>query len=373
MRKVMPHVFISYVRENRDVVDRLASELTSRGVAVWLDRNKIEPGARWRDAIKNAIQSGNFFLACFSRESNERYRSYMYEELTLAVDELRQRPSSRTWFIPVIINETTIPAQRISSVEDLSDIQALRLYENWRHGVERILRVIKYDDPVAARVYSLIDAFRRPFHHERLFALQQLGSIGSAAADAVPALAEALKDQNAEVRQSAADALGRIGPAAADAVPVLVEALKDQNAHVRRSAAKALRGIGPAAVPALAEALKDQDAEVRQSAADALGGIGPAAVPALAEALKDQDTDVRHSAADALRRIGPAAAGAVPALAEALKDQDTDVRQSAAYALERIGPAAAGAVPALVEALKDQDEDVRWCAAHALESLRQNS
>jgi hypothetical protein len=57
----MPHVFISYVRENGNLVDRLASELKSRGVTVWLDRNDIEPGARWRDAIKNAIRDGKFF------------------------------------------------------------------------------------------------------------------------------------------------------------------------------------------------------------------------------------------------------------------------------------------------------------------------
>src|ERR1700731_2231580 len=54
--RFMPHVFISYVRENKDVVDRLEAELSSRGVRVWLDRNNIEPGARWPDAIKNAIR-----------------------------------------------------------------------------------------------------------------------------------------------------------------------------------------------------------------------------------------------------------------------------------------------------------------------------
>jgi hypothetical protein len=61
-------------------------------------QKKIEPGARWPDAIKNAIRDGKFFLACFSREFNERDRSYMNEELTLAIDELRERPSSRSWF-----------------------------------------------------------------------------------------------------------------------------------------------------------------------------------------------------------------------------------------------------------------------------------
>ena len=51
----MAHVFISYVHQKRDVVDRLAKELRNRGVTVWLDRDDIEPGARWRDAIKKAI------------------------------------------------------------------------------------------------------------------------------------------------------------------------------------------------------------------------------------------------------------------------------------------------------------------------------
>jgi hypothetical protein len=33
------------------------------------------------------------------REFNERDRTYMNEELTLAIDELRERPSSKTWFV----------------------------------------------------------------------------------------------------------------------------------------------------------------------------------------------------------------------------------------------------------------------------------
>jgi HEAT repeat protein len=92
----------------------------------------------------------------------------------------------------------------------------------------------------------------------------------------VPALAEALKDQSADIRRSAAQALREIGPAAADAVSALAEALKDQNADVGRSAADALREIGPTSadvVPVLAEALKDQNVDIRLSAADILGGI----------------------------------------------------------------------------------------------------
>jgi hypothetical protein len=98
------HVFISYVRENRKVVDQLAKELRDSGATVWLDRNDIEPGARWRDAIKKAIRSGKYFIACFSKEYRGRDRTYMGEEITIAIDELRIRPHDKTWFIPVLLN-----------------------------------------------------------------------------------------------------------------------------------------------------------------------------------------------------------------------------------------------------------------------------
>ena len=47
------HVFISYVRENQDQVDRFCHELESHGVNVLLDRNDIKRGARWKNAISS--------------------------------------------------------------------------------------------------------------------------------------------------------------------------------------------------------------------------------------------------------------------------------------------------------------------------------
>jgi HEAT repeat protein len=159
----------------------------------------------------------------------------------------------------------------------------------------------------------------------------------------------------------------------ADVAPALAEALKDADPDVRDAAAITLKWIGPSAevVPALAEVLNDKGyfRRERQRAAYALGRFGPAAadaVPALAQALKDKSSDISIAAANALEAIGPAAA---PALAEALKDADSDVRLAAAYAFGAIGPAAADAAPALAEALKDADPNVRDAAAYALESI----
>ncbi|MEM3071821.1 MAG: HEAT repeat domain-containing protein, partial [Candidatus Anstonellales archaeon] len=67
--------------------------------------------------------------------------------------------------------------------------------------------------------------------------------------------------------------------------------------------------IGKPAVPALIDALKDENWDVRYRAAKALGEIAEkggdcsAAVPALIDALKDNDWSVRYRAAKALGKI----------------------------------------------------------------------
>lgn len=121
------HVFVSYVRENRAIVDRLCDALSARGVKVWLDRNQIAPGTRWRDATRTAIRHGQHFIACFSKEYASRARTYMNEELILAIDELRQRKTDRAWFIPVLLSECDVPARNIGGGETLLDVQWVSL------------------------------------------------------------------------------------------------------------------------------------------------------------------------------------------------------------------------------------------------------
>ena len=132
---VQTYAFISYVRENKDIVDRLAEELQSYGVKVWLDRNDILPGQRWQDAIKNAIQDGAFFIACFSKELEERRRAYEHEDLLLAIDVLRKMPRDRVWFIPVLLNEAKMPPHRITASETLDKFHVIKLHEGFDKGV----------------------------------------------------------------------------------------------------------------------------------------------------------------------------------------------------------------------------------------------
>jgi len=156
------HVFISYVRDNSDIVDRLATDLRHLGIEVWLDRNNIMPGQRWRTAIRKAIQQGAFFIACYSQELNQRQETYMHSELRLAVDRLRNMPNDRVWFIPVFLNKTDIPSHDISNHETLADINTVALFADWDAGVLDILRAMRLDDPEHRRVVHLISLIR---HH----------------------------------------------------------------------------------------------------------------------------------------------------------------------------------------------------------------
>jgi len=217
-----------------------------------------------------------------------------------------------------------------------------------------------------------------------------LGQIGKGAEDAVPVLIQALRDQDKYVRRDAAGALEEIGTPRAiksakdhyrmvvtlgwigseDEVPALIQALQNEDKDVRVNAVVTLGQIeSEDVVPVLIEALQDQDEWVRVNAAWALGQRGESAVdavPILIRALRDQDEWVRYHAAMALGEIGEGASNAVPALMHALRDQDEWVRASAAMALGEIGEGASNAVPALMHALRDQDKYVRRYAVGAL-------
>jgi HEAT repeat protein len=367
------HVFISYVRENRAQVDRLARDLEKAGVNVWLDRHSIKPGVNWKIAIRDAIKEGAFFIACFSKEYQSREETHMNEELTLAIERLRTLRYGRVWFIPVLLSECDVPARSIGAGETLLDINWVSLYENWEDGIQKILNVIK---PIPPEIQNLITALGSEDRNVRMSAVTALGETDDPSV--IPILIQAFKGEDKEVRQEAARALGRIGPEAKAAVPVLIDALETEDIWVRKETASTLGQIGPAAktaVPILLETLNNRDVTLRWSAFWALKAIGPkeakTAVPALIKALKDEDENVRYYAVQALHQIGPDAETAVPALIKALKDEDEDevFRQWVVRTLGQIGPDAETAVPALVEELKDEDKVLRNYVAKALKNI----
>src|SRR5262252_11012675 len=138
----MAHVFISYVRADGDKVDKLALDLYRAGIDTWTDRD-LRPGERWKLKIRQAIQQGASFLACFSPEVFARDRTYMYEEIYTAIEILRQTPGDRTWFIPVRLATCEVPEFEIGAGLTLRDFQWVDLFPDWEPGVATLAGTIR--------------------------------------------------------------------------------------------------------------------------------------------------------------------------------------------------------------------------------------
>jgi len=193
-------------------------------------------------------------------------------------------------------------------------------------------------------------------------------------------LAQQLRHQDENKRLNAAYALGTAG---AEAIPHLLDALRSEAADLAQSnqtsdpanpqggnpaelyAAHALAAVGAPAISALTKELQHTDPSVRAAAVDILGNLDAReAVPMLRQCLTDEDFWVRRNAAEALGYI--ADAKATPELGATLVDADWRIRLNSALALAKIGTLNADIVATLGQLIDDENRYVRYYAALAL-------
>jgi hypothetical protein len=157
------HVFVSYVREDSDAVDSLCAVLEAVQIPFWRDRSALGPGDAWRAKIREAIREGSLvFLACFSDNSRAKDKSYMNEELTLAIEELRKMPPGRTWMIPVRFDDGDVPEWDLGAGRALSDLNYSDLFgpdhmANAARLVTTILRLMGEKRPDPATAMAAVD------------------------------------------------------------------------------------------------------------------------------------------------------------------------------------------------------------------------
>ena len=65
-----PYVFISYSREDRAFVERLAKVLHSAGVKTWIDTQNISAGGNWQQEIEKGLLNADVLLYVASSKAN---------------------------------------------------------------------------------------------------------------------------------------------------------------------------------------------------------------------------------------------------------------------------------------------------------------
>ena len=237
-------------------------------------------------------------------------------------------------------------------------------------------RSIAPKDGVCARLCEIL---RNGADVHRTVAAQALGTIGRP--DGVPALLDALLDEDPDVRVDAADALGRVGDPAA-APKLMDNLLGDPCAEVKLAAIDALIAMRhKPLVPWLIRLLKGRDEEVawdedeiyqdgwdgwidiQVKAIDGLARFGETqAVPDIVEALDDEfGQDLSAVGFATLARLDNAGTGA---LTRYLDGKDRRLGRRAAAALATSD--APGAHDAVSRALVSPSPDIRSATLRAL-------
>lgn len=128
-------VFIAYVEEDLRPAKKLYAAFEQHGFRPWLDKKKLIPGQNWPRAIETAIQTSDFFVACFSRRSTSKRGSF-HSELRYALICAATVPLDEIFFIPLRLDGCVVPG-RISR-----SIQYVDLFPDWEAGVKQVIAVM---------------------------------------------------------------------------------------------------------------------------------------------------------------------------------------------------------------------------------------
>ncbi|PCI40724.1 MAG: hypothetical protein COB53_00070 [Elusimicrobia bacterium] len=189
---------------------------------------------------------------------------------------------------------------------------------------------------IKGEVQALIKALQDESKGVRFAAARTLGSTRSQAA--AKKLAELLTspEENAGMRRVAAGALRSIR--SKETLPALEQALSDEDLNVRRQAVQAVQAIGnKGSVPKLKKLLKDEDAQVRVLAIQALAKFGDhSGIATAVEMLGHTDARVRQQAANAIGRVG-SGKKTIASLKKAIKNEkNAGVKRSITFAIQRL-------------------------------------
>lgn len=108
-------IFVSYASEDRNAAIRLADDLSSAGLEVWIDR-EITPGDNYQRLIDQRIRKCGAFIPIISRHTQTAEERYFRREWRAACE--RQDflfASGRSLLFPVVIDDT--PYDDLASLE----------------------------------------------------------------------------------------------------------------------------------------------------------------------------------------------------------------------------------------------------------------
>ena len=126
----MSHIFMSYSRNDSAKANYIARQIETLGFPVWIDRDDIHCGQKWRETIVENIRSASVLMVLLSHNSMQS--DNVRKEIDLAEE-------SGIRLLPVEIATCTIPN---TLKYQLVGQQIISLTGNIKHGMDDILQAL---------------------------------------------------------------------------------------------------------------------------------------------------------------------------------------------------------------------------------------
>jgi hypothetical protein len=126
-----PRIFISYARADTEFVLKLAKELRSAGVNLWLDQLDIPAGARWDRAVEEALKACPCLLIVLSPASVASHN--VMDEVSFALGVKKK-------IVPVRYRDCDIPFR-------LQRLQYIDFTVDYDNGFSRLLKALNVVQP----------------------------------------------------------------------------------------------------------------------------------------------------------------------------------------------------------------------------------
>lgn len=122
-------VFISYATEDFEIARTLVNGLRAAGVDCWFDRNNLEPGAAWANAIARGIGRCALFLPVISHTSAhpDNRERYFWREWNIADQRARGMGPDLEFVVPVMVDDTRIDRLPIQMHDTFTSKQGVGL------------------------------------------------------------------------------------------------------------------------------------------------------------------------------------------------------------------------------------------------------
>ncbi|MBI2908333.1 MAG: SUMF1/EgtB/PvdO family nonheme iron enzyme [Chloroflexi bacterium] len=102
-----PQVFICYAKEDSALARKLAADLASAGVDVWLDKDKLLMGDVYEEEIKKAVRESDAFVPLLRRGFDRI--GFRQREVHWALESLKSQPPGKDFIIPFLVERCELP------------------------------------------------------------------------------------------------------------------------------------------------------------------------------------------------------------------------------------------------------------------------